>query len=185
MIINKAEKIEFISPDLVIPWEKNANKHPDEQIARLCKIIQFNGFRDPLIISKRSGFLICGHARLVCAKLLKIEKVPVIYQDFRDEAEEYQFMVAHNAIADWADLNLEAIKLESIELKMDDLELFGLKQDLKNVSFVADQSEDKENDNFTNVVFKYVLEIECGDEETQKELMSEMEDRGFKVRPLI
>jgi len=95
---NKAHKIELVPPELIVPWEKNANKHTDEQINMLCKIIQHNGFRDPLIISKRSGFLICGHGRLICALKLKIEKVPVIYQDFENEAEEYQFMVAHNAI---------------------------------------------------------------------------------------
>lgn len=181
----KAKEIKIVDINSLTPNPKNPNVHSDEQIARLCKIIKFQGFRSPIVVSNRSGFIIAGHGRWSSAKILGYKEVPVIFEEFENEAAEYQHMVADNAIADWADLNLEAIKLESIELKMDDLELFGLKQDLKNVSFVADQSEDKENDNFTNVVFKYVLEIECGDEETQKELMSEMEDRGFKVRPLI
>lgn len=130
MIENKAQKIEFINPELIVPWDKNANNHTDEQIKRLCKLIEHNGFRDPLIISKRSGFLICGHGRLICAKKLKLETVPVIYQDFRDEAEEYQFMVAHNAIAkdSWASINLSKVNTEMLDLGPDfDIDLLGIK----------------------------------------------------------
>lgn len=128
MIENKAQKIDFVSPEVIVPWDKNANQHSNEQIERLCKIIEHNGFRDPLIISKRSGFLICGHGRLICAKKLKLETVPVIYQDFRDEAEEYQFMVAHNAIASWAELDLSAVNTEMLELGPDfDIDMLGIK----------------------------------------------------------
>lgn len=129
-IENKAQKIEFIDPELIVPWEKNVNQHSDEQIYRLCKLIEHNGFRDPLIISNRSGFLICGHGRLICAKKLKLQSVPVIYQDFRDEAEEYQFMVAHNAIAkdSWASLNLSKINTDIIDLGPDfDIEMLAIK----------------------------------------------------------
>lgn len=128
MIENKAQKIDFVSPEVIVPWDKNANQHSNEQIERLCKIIEHNGFRDPLIISKRSGFLICGHGRLICAKKLKLETVPVIYQDFRDEAEEYQFMVAHNAIASWAELDLSAVNTEMLELgPYFDIDMLGIK----------------------------------------------------------
>ena len=129
-IENKAQKIEFIDPELIVPWEKNVNQHSDEQINKLCKLIEHNGFRDPLIISKRSGFLICGHGRLICAKKLKLQSVPVIYQDFRDEAEEYQFMVAHNAIAkdSWASLNLSKINTDIIDLGPDfDISMLAIK----------------------------------------------------------
>ena len=128
MIENKAEKIDFVSPDVIVPWDKNANQHSEDQIKRLCKLIEHNGFRDPLIISKRSGFLICGHGRLMAAKRLKLESVPVIYQDFRDEAEEYQFMVAHNAIASWSELDLSAVNTEMLDLGPDfDIDLLGIK----------------------------------------------------------
>src|SRR5574343_420122 len=128
MIENKAEKIDFVSPEVIVPWDKNANHHSSDQIKRLCKLIEHNGFRDPLIISKRSGFLICGHGRLMAAKKLKLDLVPVIYQDFRDEAEEYQFMVAHNAIAAWAELDLSAVNTEMLDLGPDfDIDLLGIK----------------------------------------------------------
>ena len=76
----------------------------------MVKLIKNTGFRSPLIVSNQSGFLIVGHGRLDAAKSLKMKSVPVIFQDFKNEAEEYAFMCADNAIASWSELDLEKIK---------------------------------------------------------------------------
>ena len=47
----------------LIPNPKNPNKHPDDQIERLAKIIDFQGQRSPIVISKRSGFITKGYPR--------------------------------------------------------------------------------------------------------------------------
>lgn len=140
MIDIKSEKIVLVDSDKIIINPRNTNKHSNEQIDKLVKLIKHNGFRDPLIISNRSGFLIAGHGRLDAAKKLKMKKIPVVYQDFINEAEEFQFMTAHNAIAKWAELDNDLI-LQGIEEFDIDLDLMGLK-DFK-IPEVIDSYEDK------------------------------------------
>ena len=84
----------------VIPNPKNPNSHPERQIEILAQIILAQGWRKPITVSKRSGFVVAGHGRLLAALLLKAKKVPVDYQDYATEAEEYADLVADNRIAE-------------------------------------------------------------------------------------
>jgi len=84
----KAKTVEMVDIDSIIINPRNTNKHPPKQIHRLAKLIKHNGFRVPLIVSNRSGFLIAGHGRLEAAKVAGLEMLPIIKQDFSSEAEE-------------------------------------------------------------------------------------------------
>ena len=87
----------------LIPHPRNPNKHDDKQIALLAKIIRGQGWRNPIVVSERSGFIISGHGRLEAAKMLNVEKVPVDLQAFENEAEEYAHLIADNRIAELAE----------------------------------------------------------------------------------
>lgn len=118
---------ELVELHKIIPNPKNPNKHPEKQIERLAKIIDYQGQRHPVIVSKRSGFVVVGHGRLEAIKKLDWEKCAVNFQDFKDEAEEYAFIVSDNAIAEWAELDLSAINTEMLDLGPDfDVDLLGL-----------------------------------------------------------
>jgi hypothetical protein len=54
----KHTKMEDIAS--LVPHPQNPNKHPDKQIALLAKIIRHSGWRSPIVISKRSGFIVSG-----------------------------------------------------------------------------------------------------------------------------
>lgn len=132
----KAKEITFVDIESLIPNPKNNNKHPKEQIERLSKLIKYQGFRNPLVVSNRSGFVLCGHGRIEAAKLAGMKKVPVMYQDFENEAQEYAYLTSDNAIASWAELDLSAVNAEMLDLGPEfDVELFGIKD------FVLDPSE--------------------------------------------
>ena len=90
------------------PHPQNRNRHPKEQIERLAKILQYQGWRYPIKVSKLSGFITSGHGRLEAAKHLGLEAVPVSVQDYQDEAQEYADLQADNAIASWSELDLSA-----------------------------------------------------------------------------
>jgi hypothetical protein len=110
------------------PHPKNPNKHSDEQIDRLAKILEYQGFRYPIKISKLSGFITSGHGRLLAAKKLGLKEVPVNYQDYKDDEQEYADIVSDNSIASWAELNLSEINLEVGNLGPDfDIDLLGIK----------------------------------------------------------
>ena len=53
---------------------KNNNKHPKEQIERLAQLIEFQGFRNPVVVSNRTGFVVAGHGRIEAAKKLGLKE---------------------------------------------------------------------------------------------------------------
>jgi len=88
-----------------VPNPRNPNKHPDKQIALLAKIIRNQGWRQPITVSRRSGFIVKGHGRLAAAKLLQVENVPVDFQEYATEAEEYADLIADNRLAELAEID--------------------------------------------------------------------------------
>ncbi len=117
---------ELIDIHKLIPNPKNNNKHSEEQINRLAKIIDYQGMRSPIVVSNRSGFITKGHCRLSALQKLKWDKVPVDFQDYDSEAQEYADLTADNEIARWADLDLSSLHDEIKDFDLD-LDLLGIK----------------------------------------------------------
>lgn len=127
----RAKNIELIDVDLLIPYEKNMNKHTDDQIDRLIKLIEYQGFRDPIIAQKGTNIIAAGHGRVMAAKKMGFKKIPVTFQEFENEAQFYSFVVSHNAINsnNWGGgLDLAQINVDMLDLGPDlDIEQLGLK----------------------------------------------------------
>ena len=108
------------------PHPKNTNRHPERQIKLLAEIISFQGIRHPIIVSKKSGFIVAGHGRLEAAKTLGLETFPVDYQEFENEAQEYLFLESDNHLAELSEHDKSKM-LENIkELELPDLKFLGI-----------------------------------------------------------
>ena len=124
----KAESIEMVSIASLVPHPKNMNNHPEEQIERLVKLIEYQGMRNPVIVQKGTNLVVAGHGRLMALKKMGEKSVPVIYQEFDSEAQLYAYMTSDNAIASWAELDLSAVNTEMLDLGPDfDIDLLGIK----------------------------------------------------------
>lgn len=89
----------------VIPNPRNPNQHDSKQIELLAKIIEAQGWRAPITVSSRSGFVVRGHGRLMAAQLLGLESVPVDRQEYESEAAEYADLIADNRLAELSNIN--------------------------------------------------------------------------------
>jgi ParB-like chromosome segregation protein Spo0J len=118
---------ELIDTERLIPNPRNPNQHPQKQLDLLAKIIEHQGFRNPIVVSNRSGFVIKGHARLEAAKMLDLKQCPVDYQDYENEAAEWADMIADNRIAELADPSLPDLKdlLQELDTGAFDMDLTG------------------------------------------------------------
>jgi DNA modification methylase len=118
---------EAVDIDKITGHPRNPNKHSDEQIALLAKIIKASGWRNPICVSNRSGFVIKGHGRLMAARVLGASLAPVEYQDYESEAAEYNDLIADNRIAELAERDMSIIKdlLEELDTGANDMDLTG------------------------------------------------------------
>ncbi len=114
----------------LVPNPRNPNQHPQKQIELLAKIIKNQGWRAPITVSNRSGFIVRGHGRLLAAQLLGLGQVPVDRQDYATEAEEWTDLIADNRIAELsaADPALLAELLEELGSSDIDMALTGFDQ---------------------------------------------------------
>lgn len=117
----------LVDPKKLKPHPKNRNSHPQDQIDRLAKIIEYQGWRYPIKVSNQSGFVTAGHGRIEVAKALKC-KVPVNYQDYESDEQEYADVQSDNAIASWSELDFSGINADIANLGPDfDIDLLGIK----------------------------------------------------------
>ena len=114
---------EIVAIEAVIGNPRNPNTHPASQIELLAKIISAQGWRAPITVSTRSGFVVRGHGRLAAAQLLDAESVPVDFQDYASEAAEYADLIADNRIAELATPDLPALADLLLELDTGDFDM--------------------------------------------------------------
>lgn len=115
----------MVDIEKVIPNPKNPNKHPNKQIDLLAKIIAAQGWRAPITVSKRSGFIVRGHGRLLAARKLGLEQVPVDLQDYDSEAAEWADLIADNRLSELSDVDMVMMKdlLQEIDTGEIDIEV--------------------------------------------------------------
>jgi len=117
----------MVSVDELKPHPKNPNSHSKEQIKRLAQILEYQGWRYPIKVSVNTGYITSGHGRLEAARLLGLKQVPVSFQEYLDEDQEYADIVADNAIASWSELDFSAINEELATFSPDfDIDLLGI-----------------------------------------------------------
>src|SRR3990167_3402228 len=110
------------------PYSKNGKRHSQKQIQQIANSIKEFGFNQPLVIDK-DNVIIVGHGRYEAAKLLNLDKVPVLQVNL-SEKKAKAYRLADNKLndSDW-DMDLVIEELKSLE---DDalVALSGFEKDL-------------------------------------------------------
>lgn len=91
---------ELVDTVSLVPHPRNPNTHTEVQIAVLAKLITAHGWRRPITVSARSGFVVRGHGTLQAALLLGGGQVPIDRQNYASEADELADLVADNQAAE-------------------------------------------------------------------------------------
>src|ERR671931_1496570 len=99
------------------PHPKNPNTHTAAQIASIAAVIEGNGWRAPITVSNRSGFITRGHGRLEAALLLAVDQVPVDFQDYESEQAEIADMLPDNHLAELAEIDEDRLRAVLLELQ--------------------------------------------------------------------
>jgi len=122
---------QMVPIDKIIPYDKNPNKHGQDQIERLAKNYAYLGVRHPIIVCKDRKVIAAGHCRRLSGINAGMKEFPVVYQKFETDEEFYAFVTSDNGLADFAELDFAAINAMIPELGPDfDLDWLGI-QDFK------------------------------------------------------
>jgi DNA modification methylase len=99
----------------LIPYVNNSRKHSDEQVAQIAASIKEFGWTNPILVDGANG-IIAGHGRLMAARKLGMEAVPVIELAHLSEPQRKALIIADNKLAMNAEWDNDLLMLELGEL---------------------------------------------------------------------
>ena len=121
-----ADKVERRDVSELIPYARNARIHSEAQVAQIAASIKEWGWTTPVLIDENGG-IIAGHGRVLAARKLKLDQVPVMTAAGWSEAQKRAYVLADNQLALNAGWDVDLLKVEIGDLKGEgfDLGLMG------------------------------------------------------------
>jgi DNA modification methylase len=99
----------------LIPYARNPRTHSDAQVVQIAASIREFGWTNPVLVDGESG-IIAGHGRVMAARKLGLERVPVIELGHMSEAQKRAYVLADNQLALNAGWDDELLRLELADL---------------------------------------------------------------------
>jgi DNA modification methylase len=99
----------------LIPYARNPRIHSEAQVAQIAASIREFGWTNPVLVDGASG-IIAGHGRVLAARKLRLERVPVIELAHMSEAQKRAYVLADNQLALNAGWDEALLRLELADL---------------------------------------------------------------------
>lgn len=115
--------IKYVKIEQLIPYQNNAKKHSDEDVDAIMASIREFGFNDPIGVWK--DIIVEGHGRLIAAKRLGMDTVPVIRLDHLTDEQRKAYALDHNKTAELSGWDFDVLAAELNDLADVDMSLFG------------------------------------------------------------
>src|ERR1039457_5216899 len=125
-----ASHIELWPISKLVPFARNPRTHSDAQVAQIAGSIAAFGFNAPILVDSKAG-VIAGHGRLLAARQLGLEQVPVVVLDHLSEIQKRAYILADNKLAELGGYDDELLASQLAELRDAeiDLQLLGFGDD--------------------------------------------------------
>lgn len=117
-----AEQIERRPVSKLIPYASNSRTHSDAQVAQIAASIKEFGWTNPILVDGDDS-IIAGHGRLLAARKLGMEDVPCIVLSHLSKAQQRALVIADNQLALNAGWNIDLLKAEIEDLKLEDFDI--------------------------------------------------------------
>lgn len=137
--------IEYVATHTLQPFKQNARLHPRKQIKQIADSIREFGFTVPILIGDELN-IVAGHGRVLAAKELGLEQVPVIRLSHLTPTQQRAYVLADNKLAQnstW-DVDILAGEFKALTDLGIDLDLTGFSS--TEIDFAFDASREKIED---------------------------------------
>ena len=133
-------KIEYHPIGKLVPYARNAREHSPAQVDMIVKLIQENGWTNPILVDGQNG-IIAGHGRLLAAKQMGMRTVPVIELKGMTPAKKRAYILADNRAQELSGWNRELLTLELGDLRSTGLDMTLTGFGLKDVDFMLEPTK--------------------------------------------
>ena len=117
--------VEYLPIDSIRPYERNAKKHPPEQVAQIVRSIQDTGMNDPIGIWSEKNIIVEGHGRWMACKQLGMVTVPVIRLDHLTDEQRREYAIIHNQTTMNSGWDFDILNPELLDLPDFDPTFYG------------------------------------------------------------
>lgn len=107
--------VEYCPVNDLKPYSRNARIHTKHQVRQIASSISFIGFANPVLVTG-ANTIVAGHGRVAAAKLLGMDRVPVIRLEGLSDDQIRAYVIADNLLAETAgwDKSILAIELQHL-----------------------------------------------------------------------
>lgn len=175
-------KVEMIPTDELVMYEGNAKLHPAEQVDQITASIEEYNFADPISAwhnEDGEAVIIEGHGRLMAARKIGIEELPVIFLDYLTDEQRRSYTHVHNQLTMNSGFDSEILQLELESIVNIDMDQFGFSVETDEV--YAEYRSDDYSDKFTDTLGVFIT---CKDEADQQRTYEEVLGSGYECRLL-
>lgn len=116
--IGGARTLSQMPVEALVESAKNARLHDKNQIAKLAASIGRFGFNAPILVDGDNE-IIAGHGRLLAARRLGLDEVPVVRLEHLSEDEARAYRLADNRLAELSQWDDDLLRLEIRDLYRD------------------------------------------------------------------
>lgn len=179
--MSKFPMYKTLAVDSLIPYARNSRTHSDDQVTKIAASIKEFGFLNPVIVDGDNG-IVAGHGRVMAAKKLGMDEVPVIEASHLTEAQRRAYVIADNRLAldsAW-DVDLLKIELSDLDAHGFDLALTGF-DDIELAKIFDDPLADSEL-KASEYIEVFNVIVECSDESDQEKIFNRLDSEGYKCR---
>lgn len=114
--------VEYRALDSLEPYARNAKRHSAAQVGQIAESIRRFGWTNPVLIDA-SGGIVAGHGRVLAAKKLGMNAVPVIVLEHMTEEQRRAYVLADNRLNELSDWDKGLLMDELRELSSSGFDL--------------------------------------------------------------
>lgn len=112
----------------LVEYASNAKLHPAEQVDQIVASIEEFGFNNPILAWHNDDGqpeIVAGHGRLMAARKLGLEELPVVFLDHMDEEQRRAYILVDNKLTMNSDFDFKILDVELDNIVDIDMQEFG------------------------------------------------------------
>ena len=153
----KLEVTEIPTSDLV-EYAMNAKMHPHQQVDQIANSIEEFGFNSPILAwhnDQGEPEIVAGHGRMMAAKKLGLEELPVVFLDHMTEEQRRAYIIVDNSTNLSSGFDMEILNVELDAIVDIDMEQFGVELSIPEVGEITNSSKEIDVDSFNDDKFEH------------------------------